>query len=209
MDVSNVHLFTALKILGQLRVNDKLVTRGRQITIDPPTWWSWVFRWKNSEKRDHNVDTVTHILVDVFERVDHLQRHQRLGKKTMRLIARYYAELCQATAGLRKLQDTYNRRPATYSELEVLLEQLDEKLVALRAWLEARDCVPVPVPVPVPVAVPASMPVAVAASMPVPVPVPMAVSMAVPPEVPVFRAMSDSESYSDEFETDEESDATH
>ena len=125
---SNVDLLAQLKVLSLVQVNDKLKTRGRQLTIEQPSVIEGFWRWWYQEGREHNVDTVKAVLDTAEDKIafygDQLRGPGPHREAAAEYLMRLAKELASAAEGLARYQHTYNRRPLAWSRIEVMMEDM-------------------------------------------------------------------------------------
>lgn len=105
----------ALKLIGKLNKNDKLVTRGGYVTIvQQNTYMSWLYRKFYGETRRDALIFVSNVIRDVMA----LPMTENLEK-----------DLRQALIGLDNLKDTYEGDKAFEAEIEAIQETINMKLL--------------------------------------------------------------------------------
>lgn len=116
-----------LKVIAQIKENDKISVDNGTIRIDPPTHMQSFRRFLYGDNRDRSLTLVQEVINCMISRIqhhnhtdeDHPSYHARLSKRGLEA-------LIQATKGLKNLETTYADDARTISVIQQLLEDIED-----------------------------------------------------------------------------------
>jgi len=137
---SNKEILADLKVLSLVKVNDKLKTKDRNLTIDEPASLLWFWRWWGDEGRKQNAEVVEKLMDRVKANMNfylQLLKTQPDNEDCLHHLQRLAKELRGAGQGLLRLQYTYTRRVKMWARLQLVLEDIDRwcnRMCAVVGW---------------------------------------------------------------------------
>ena len=136
-----------LKILGNIKPNDKLIKKGDTIKIDTPYLYQGLSRYWNGNSRKESVGNIEHLIEASFNMIDLIYSNE-IEKRTGGL-ENYYngnrgqvyfetenaqkltifsTELQNVLKGLNNLKQTYNSDISICSRIDVVIEKINLRI---------------------------------------------------------------------------------
>jgi hypothetical protein len=127
------NLMTSLKVLSQVKQNQKVATSEEVIRIEDQNAWFQSFRrWYNSESRDKNIESISRVVDTAFSQLELLQKKHSTASNQVFLV-RLQQELKNASSGLTNLRTTYEDDSVTRSRIDLLIERIEDTLETLKS----------------------------------------------------------------------------
>lgn len=128
-------LFTDLKVLGTIKQNQKLYTNGHQIRVDDESILQPAARFLCGENRTGNMRSIKRVLQQANTVVDLYMHNSDCGTTSVNVVRRLQNEMQNAVLGLGNLKSTYDNDTTTMSAISVLIENINETISSIQAWL--------------------------------------------------------------------------
>ncbi len=126
------NLMTSLKVISQVKQNEKVATMEEVVRIeDPNAWFKSLRRWYNSESREKNIESISRIIDTAFSQLELLQ--QKRSTSNQIFMVRLQQELNNAISGLTNLRCTYEHDSVTRSRIDLLIERIGDTLEHLKS----------------------------------------------------------------------------
>lgn len=132
-----------LKVIAQIKENDKISVDNGTIRIDPPTHLQSFRRFFYGDNRDRSLTVVQEVINCMFARIQHHMHpvgDDDGGPGPCRLSRRGLEALSQATRGLKNLEATYADDARTISVIQQLLEDIEDFIDAAPGGRGAAGC---------------------------------------------------------------------
>ena len=127
------NLMTSLKVLSQVKQNQKVATSEEVIRIEDQNAWFQSFRrWYNRESRDKKIESISRVIDTAFSQLELLQKKHSTASNQVFLV-RLQQELKNASSGLTNLRTTYEDDSVTRSRIDLLIERIGDTLEALKS----------------------------------------------------------------------------
>lgn len=123
-DIDNILL--NLKMLSQIKANDKLFTDDGQIKIDTPTIMQGITRWMNDYSRTKTMDDLDHLINKTLEYVNENIKKVERTEEDNRNCQKILVEVSKSLTGIQNLKITYNDDTFIQSRLDVINEKTHE-----------------------------------------------------------------------------------
>ena len=134
-------LLLDLKILSQIKKNDKICTNNDQLSIDNPRIFQGFSRWFYNNSRDSTmeyIETTLHstlyftnlILTNESISPDsssHLP-NQKFHDNNSELLKKFYLEMLHSVEGLKNLKATYEQDITIASRIQLVIDKLEERI---------------------------------------------------------------------------------
>ena len=131
-------LFCNLKILSQVRQNDRVSSRRDVLDISRTSVAESCRRWWYGESRAHNISTIAAVLEGAFHNVRLYIDKKEPTPQDRQTIDRLDRELRGARQGIANLLETYDQDSVAQAQILCMLENIDQWLRALAAHVSAR-----------------------------------------------------------------------
>ena len=128
---STTPLFCNLKILSQVRQNDRVSSRRDVLDISRTSVMESCRRWWYGESRAHNISAIAKVLEMAFHNVQLYIEKTEPTPQDCQTINRLDRELRGARAGIANLLETYDRDSVAKAQILCMLENIDQWLQAL------------------------------------------------------------------------------
>ena len=115
-----------LKMLSQIKANDKLYTDEGQIKIDTPTIMQGITRWMNDYSRTKTMDDLDHLINKTLEYVNENIKKAERTEEDNRNCQKILVEVSKSLTGIQNLKITYNDDTFIQSRLDVINEKTHE-----------------------------------------------------------------------------------
>tara|TARA_B100000676_G_C17762127_1_gene672171 strand:+ start:44 stop:499 length:456 start_codon:yes stop_codon:yes gene_type:complete len=115
-----------LKMLSQIKPNDKLYTEDGQIKIDTPTIMQGITRWMNDYSRTKTMDDLDNLINKTLEYVNTNIKKDERTEEDNRNCQKILVEISKSLTGIQNLKITYNDDTFIQSRLEVINEKTHE-----------------------------------------------------------------------------------
>ena len=136
-----------LKILGNIKPNDKLIKKGDTIKIDTPYLYQGLSRYWNGNSRKESVGNIEHLIEVSFNMIDLIYSNE-IEKRTGGLedyynsnrgqvyfetenaqkLTIFSTELKNVLKGLNNLKQTYNSDISICSRIDVVIEKINLRI---------------------------------------------------------------------------------
>ena len=136
-----------LKILGNIKPNDKLIKKGDTIKIDTPYLYQGLSRYWNGNSRKESVGNIEHLIEASFNMIDLIYSNE-IEKRTGGLedyynsnrgqvyfetenaqkLTIFSTELKNVLKGLNNLKQTYNSDISICSRIDVVIEKINLRI---------------------------------------------------------------------------------
>ena len=136
-----------LKILGNIKPNDKLIKKGDTIKIDTPYLYQGLSRYWNGNSRKESVGNIEHLIEASFNMIDLIYSNE-IEKRTGGLedyynsnrgqvyfetenaqkLTIFSTELQNVLKGLNNLKQTYNSDISICSRIDVVIEKINLRI---------------------------------------------------------------------------------
>jgi hypothetical protein len=152
-------LFRALKMIANLKEDQKLGTNQGQIKVFFNTRTTFLERWWLGERRQENINTLQTIIDEFFELVNHhlelrdeiLARNRKQGGapdrkmvveelKNKQFLERAQKSITGAKDGIEVLKKTYKGDPDIEARIALLSERIEDRLSQIRISLDVLQC---------------------------------------------------------------------
>jgi hypothetical protein len=131
-DISSISLslediFINLTLLSKIDVGDKLIQNGsmKHINIDT-SYFQFITRWFKGSNRNNSLKFINHVLNKAFEYNDNMLEEK--SEKSAVAVFRLTADLKNSLNGLNNLKQTYSTDKLIQSELDVMIDNVRNKL---------------------------------------------------------------------------------
>jgi hypothetical protein len=131
-DISSISLslediFINLTLLSKIEVGDKLIQNGsmKHINIDT-SYFQFITRWFKGSNRNNSLKFINHVLNRAFEYNDNMLEEKT--EKSAVTVFRLTADLKNSLNGLNNLKQTYSTDKLIQSELDVMIDNVRNKL---------------------------------------------------------------------------------
>lgn len=131
-DINNIVLslediFINLSLLSKIDVGDKLIQNGamKHLNIDT-SYFQFITRWFKGSNRNNSLKFINHVLNKAFEYNDNLLEDKT--EKSALTLFRLTADLKNSLNGLNNLKQTYNMDKLIQSEIDVMIDNIRNKL---------------------------------------------------------------------------------
>jgi hypothetical protein len=155
INVENV--ITNLKIISNLKPNDKLTIKNSLLSIDTPYYSQGMYRWWNQDSRTNTMIELEKIINDTFSIIDDIysaELHEKTGGKNLE--SKYYknslpqtyfqnensqqlqtfsSELTNTIKGLQNLKLTYRKDISICSKIDVMIEKINIRIKKINQLL--------------------------------------------------------------------------
>jgi hypothetical protein len=122
------NLMTSLKVLSQVKQNQKVATSEEVVRIEnQDQWFSSLRRWYNGESRERNIDSISRVIDTAISQLELLQQKDH-SASTQVFLVRLRQELHNAITGLTNLRCTYDQDSVTRSRIDLLIERIGDTL---------------------------------------------------------------------------------
>jgi hypothetical protein len=141
LDSTYVQLLHSLKVIATIKENDRICTQKGIFVDTSHNRLQPLYRWFNSENRNHNMSTLEQIFTRSFECCEHLVKLRQqpaddtdLLDKNQR-IKRLEQEIKNAQRGLSNLIITYETDSHTVAKLVLLNERIQDRINVIQHTL--------------------------------------------------------------------------
>ena len=131
-----------LKIISQIKENDKLITSNSMLEIDT-TYFQFAKRWFNNDSRISTIEYIKSIVDATLEITDTtLSEENKLKSKNIfeednsHLLQRFLLEMTNACKGLDNLKITYSNDISIVSAIEISKEKLLMRMEGIQKILK-------------------------------------------------------------------------
>jgi len=127
-----------LKMLSQIKPNDKLYTEEGQIRIDTPKLMQGIFRWFNDYSRSKTMSDLDTLIDNTLLFVKNNIKIENRTEEDNRHCQKILVEVSKSVSGIQNLKITYSDDTFIQSKLEVI----NEKLIEIKTELSRQLQVP-------------------------------------------------------------------
>ena len=125
-----------LKIISQIKENDKLFANQKIIQIDPPSVLQGVNRWYYNEGRHITLDKLTQIINEsllITEKLLEVEklnkdRHRDLEEDNTQIFQNFIIHMTNSLLGLENLKKTYTEDIMITSQIDLLLKKITVRI---------------------------------------------------------------------------------
>mgnify|MGYP001289850798 CR=1 FL=1 len=124
MDNSGIEtILLNLKMLAQIKANDKLYTEDGQIKIDTPTIMQGIYRWMNDFSRTKTMDDLDLLINKTYDFVNNNIKKETRTEEDNRNCQKILVEISKSLTGIQNLKITYTDDTFIQSRLDVINEK--------------------------------------------------------------------------------------
>ena len=153
-------ILTNLKIISNLKPNDKLTIKDNILVIDQPYYYQGVTRWWNQDSRTGTMVELEKIVNDTFTIIDNIYTSELQSKTGSSIDNNFYykrsipesyfknensqqlqsfsSELSNAIKGLQNLKLTYKNDISICSKIDVMIEKITIRIKKINSLLTIR-----------------------------------------------------------------------
>ena len=153
-------ILTNLKIISNLKPNDKLTIKDNILVIDQPYYYQGVTRWWNQDSRTGTMAELEKIVNDTFTIIDNIYTSELQSKTGSSIDNNFYykrsipesyfknensqqlqsfsSELSNAIKGLQNLKLTYKNDISICSKIDVMIEKITIRIKKINSLLTIR-----------------------------------------------------------------------
>jgi hypothetical protein len=113
-------LLTELKVIGQLKMGQRLNTTKKTLSVEPVSYFSGIRRWWNGEKHKINIPAVQSRLQKAFKIVATELKSKKQRQSIV--LQRTYKALKEVAEGLVQLRDEYKKKNYQYAQCQLQVE---------------------------------------------------------------------------------------
>nr|QFG74160.1 MAG: hypothetical protein [Megaviridae environmental sample] len=135
-------LFLNLKVLGKVEEGDKLLTYGNDLLIDTHTGWvQRIYRYWNNEGRFVTIKCINNLIngtqqcINILKSTDAELDFTSMSMTRQDFLKSLYADLLQASYGIKKLYITYGDDQVIKSRFEFIIETTNRQLETIESML--------------------------------------------------------------------------
>jgi len=154
---NNEIILTNLKIISNLKPNDKLTSNDGILVIDTPCYTQGVYRWWNQDSRTSTMTELEGLVNKAFEIIDHIysseikeatggdiennyyykhsQPDHYFKNENSQQLQTFSSELQNTVKGLQNLKITYKDDISICSKIDVMIEKIDIRIKKINQLL--------------------------------------------------------------------------
>jgi len=159
LNIENV--ITNLKIISNLKPNDKLTIKKSLLSIDTPYYSQGMYRWWNQDSRTSTMVELEKIINDTFTIIDNIysaELHEKTGGKNIestyyknslpqtyfqnensQQLQTFSSELTNTIKGLQNLKLTYRKDISICSKIDVMIEKINIRIKKINQLLTIKS----------------------------------------------------------------------
>ena len=145
-NISIENILTNLKILSNIKPNDKLINDGDNLIIDQPEFTQFIKRWWNNSSRVNTLDTIEKLIDETFITIDNIYNSEIQSNTDISVHNNYYykrvmpenyfktdnsqqlqilsSELVNCVKGLQNLKLTYVSDISICSRIDLIIDKI-------------------------------------------------------------------------------------
>jgi len=124
-ELSIDNIIINLKMLSQIRQNDKLYTENGKFRIDSPKLSQGILRWFNDYSREKTIDDIDVVVKHTELYISSIFENDSKSVEDNRMCQNILLEITRAIDGLQNLKLTYNDDTFVQSRLDVAKEKFN------------------------------------------------------------------------------------
>ena len=124
-ELSIDNIIINLKMLSQIKQNDKLYTEGSQFRIDSPKFSQGILRWFNDYSREKTMDDIDVVVKHTEVYISSIFENSSKSVEDNRMCQNILLEITRAIDGLQNLKLTYKDDTFVQSRLDVAKEKFN------------------------------------------------------------------------------------
>jgi hypothetical protein len=149
-------VLTNLKILAQVKPNDKLTQDGNLLVIDTPYWGQGTLRWWKADSRVESLNFIEKIVNNTFKLIENIYSVEFKGNnkdiennyyykhslpkdyfksENSQQLLNFSTELTNTIKGLENLKLTYHKDISVCSKIDVVIEKINIRIRKISSLL--------------------------------------------------------------------------